>query len=97
MSFTLGMMAARLTIGALSSLAAGAVTAWIAPGSAYVGWILGALLLAAFLPEHVLRLWHTFPLWYHLTFLVTLIPLIALGAWLTRARVAARLSQQHDP
>ena len=34
--------------------------------------------LAVFIPQHI-ALWHTFPLWYHLTFLLSLVPLTYLG------------------
>lgn len=84
MSFTLGMMTVRLVIAALTSVIAGAVAGSIAPSSTRAPWVLGAILLVAFIPQHV-RLWHLFPLWYHLTFLVTLVPLIVLGSRLRRA------------
>ena len=85
MTFTYGMMAARLALGALASLAAGAVTRAAAPSSTRVSWVLGAFLLAEFIPVHV-RLWATFPVWYHLVFLGTLVPLVMLGATFTRNR-----------
>ena len=50
MSFTLGMQAARLVIGALTSLIAGAVAGWIAPASPKVPLLLGVVLLIAFVP-----------------------------------------------
>jgi hypothetical protein len=84
-SFTLGMLALRLVIAALTSLIAGAVAAWIAPSSPRVAVLVGATLLAAFIPVHV-RLFSLFPLWYHLVFLATLIPLVMLGARLARVR-----------
>lgn len=84
-SFTLGMLALRLVIAALTSLIAGAVAAWIAPSSPRVPVLVGATLLAAFIPVHV-RLFSLFPLWYHLVFLATLIPLVMLGARLARVR-----------
>jgi hypothetical protein len=84
-SFTLGMLALRLAIAALASLIAGAVAASIAPSSALVPLLVGAALLAAFIPVHV-RLFSLFPLWYHLVFLVMLIPLVMLGGWLARPR-----------
>src|SRR6516164_9201654 len=71
--FTHGMMAARLVLGALASLAAGAVTGAIAPSSTRLSWVLAAFLLAVFIPVHV-QLWGKFPVWYHLVFLVTLVP-----------------------
>jgi hypothetical protein len=79
MHFTLGMMAARLAIAIITSVVAGAVVAAVAPPSTRVPWVLGVILLAAFLPAHV-KLWNNFPIWYHLTFLVTLVPLVVLGA-----------------
>jgi hypothetical protein len=84
-SFTLGMLTLRLAIAALASLIAGAVAAWIAPSSPRVPALVGATLLAAFIPVHV-RLFRMFPPWYHLVFLVALIPLVMLGAWLARPR-----------
>jgi hypothetical protein len=41
----------------------------------------GLVILALFLPAHI-HLWHRFPIWYHLSFLLPLAPLVALGAWL---------------
>src|SRR5258708_2760045 len=77
--FTLGMKLARLAMAAITSLVAGAVVGLIAPTGRRVAWILGGLLLVAFIPAHV-KLWSHFPVWYHLTFLLTLAPLVALGA-----------------
>ena len=88
-SFTLGMLALRLVIAALTSLIAGAVVAWIAPSSPRVPVLVGATLLLIFIPDHV-RLFSLFPLWYHLLFLVTLIPLVMLGARLTPTRAMGR-------
>jgi hypothetical protein len=84
-SFTLGMLALRLLIAAIASLIAGAVAAWIAPSSPRLPLLVGATLLVAFIPVHV-RLFTLFPLWYHLVFLGTLVPLVVLGARLRPAR-----------
>jgi hypothetical protein len=81
LAFTLSMMAARLIMAAVTSLIAGAVLGAIAPASKLAPWAVGLVLLAAFIPVHV-RLWHAFPVWYHLAFLLPLAPLLALGAWL---------------
>jgi len=82
-AFTLGMMLARLGIAALSSLAAGAAAALIARSARRAPWITGALFLAMFVPEHV-KLWQVLPVWYHLTFLLTLVPLFGAGGWLAQ-------------
>jgi hypothetical protein len=83
LNFTLGMKLARLIIGALSSLAAGAVAARITRPKLSAAWVLGVIILVAFIPGHI-RIWAKFPVWYHLTFLLTLVPLVALGGWLGR-------------
>ena len=83
MTFTLPMMLARLSIGAVATLAGGWVTAAIAPRSILVRVIPGLILLAAFIPQHIM-LWNNFPVWYHLTFLLSLVPLTYLGGTIAR-------------
>jgi peptidoglycan/LPS O-acetylase OafA/YrhL len=83
MTFTLGMKVARLILGALASLAAGAAAGRIAPSRTGLPWVLGAIILAPFIPTHI-QLWTRFPVWYHLVFLGTLVPLVALGGALAR-------------
>jgi hypothetical protein len=85
LAFTLPMKIARLTMAALTSVIAGAVVRGVAPASRLAAWITGLVILALFLPSHI-QLWHRFPLWYHLTFLVPLVPLVALGAALPAMR-----------
>ena len=83
LEFTLGMKIARLTMAAITSIAAGALVRAIAPQSRLAPWIVGLVILALFLPAHI-QLWHRFPIWYHLSFLLPLAPLVALGASLVR-------------
>ena len=86
MPFTTSMMIARLLLGALSSVAAGAACVWIARSRARAPWILGLLLVLLFIPVHV-WLWRRFPVWYHVVFLGSLLPCTLLGGALaTRNR-----------
>ena len=85
MTFTRSMQFARLAIGALATLAAGCVSAVIARGSKVATLATGILLLIAFIPQHIM-LWDKFPVWYHLTFLSSLVPLSVLGGQIGRAR-----------
>lgn len=87
MVFTLPMLFARLSIGALATLAAGLTTARLAPGSSIATLMTGAILLVAFIPVHV-SLWDKFPVWYHLTFLLSLVPLTYVGGGMTARRAA---------
>jgi|SRR5579864_1530366 len=85
MTFTLGMKVARLILGALASVAAGAAAGLIAPSKTGPRWVLGGIILALFIPVHI-QLWARFPMWYHLVFLGTLVPLVALAGAFTSAR-----------
>jgi hypothetical protein len=91
LTFTLTMKIARLSIAAATSLIAGAIVRLIASESRVAPWIVGLILLAFFVPTHV-QIGTRLPLWYHLTFLLTLAPLVALGARLVPARGAGRLA-----
>ena len=78
MAFTLPMLIVRLTISAVTLLAAARLTASIAPRATTATVVLGTVLVATFVPIHV-GVWDRFPIWYHLTFLLTLVPLCVLG------------------
>ena len=77
--FTLAMKFARLVLGAISTLGAGFVAAWIDKGRMRAATLTGIVLLGLFIPGHY-RIWDKFPVWYHLTFLLSLLPLTLLGA-----------------
>jgi len=83
LQFTMAMKIGRLSEAALTSLAAGAIVGWVEPSKKWVPWVVGLIVLAMFLPVHV-KLWHVFSVWYHLSFLVPLAPLVALGGMLGR-------------
>lgn len=85
MAFTLPMLFARLAMAAVTSIVAGIVVRAIAPASPRAPLILGILVLLLFLPIHVM-VWANFPIWYHAIFLLTIIPLVLLGARLKTVR-----------
>jgi hypothetical protein len=95
LTFTLSMKIARLILGALASLAAGSIVGSIAASKTAPRWVFGALMLAFFIPVHI-QLWARFPVWYHLVFLGTLLPLVLLGAALPRPRLGARLPHSSE-
>jgi len=91
MAFTLPMLLARLVLAALASLGAGWVGGWISRGSRTIIGVVAAILLIFFIPVHY-RLWEAFPLWYHATFLISLVVLTVVGGTLYRP-----LKLQGDP
>ena len=78
MTFTLSMMWARLSIGGLATVIAGCGAAMVARRPMAAAVTTGVILLALFVPQHIM-LWARFPVWYHLTFLLSLVPLACLG------------------
>jgi hypothetical protein len=85
LQFTLGMKWARLLMAIVTSLAAGAVTRSIPRSNRWTPLIVGSVVLAMFVPAHI-AIWSRFPVWYHLTFLLTIIPAVLVGALLLPRR-----------
>ena len=81
LQFTLGMKWARLLMAIMTSVVAGAVTGWISRSRAWAPLIVGGVVFGMFLPLHI-AIWSKFPAWYHLTFLLTIIPAVLVGALL---------------
>ena len=86
MAFTLLMMAARLTESGLASLFGGAIAAVLGRDRLKPPLIAGIVLLIPFAYFHYFVLWPKFPVWYHLTFLSSLVILSVAGGRLARGR-----------
>jgi hypothetical protein len=82
-AFTLGMLFARLTVSFVSTIAAGAATAAITRNNFLWPLIAGIVMLACFLPDHI-SIWPHYPVWYHLTFFVSLPVFSVIGGRFSR-------------
>lgn len=78
MAFTLTMLWLRLLIGLFASLLAGGITGYASP-AARSGLTLGSTFLILFGANHYV-LWDKFPIWFHMVFLLSLIPATFLGS-----------------
>jgi hypothetical protein len=86
LSLTDPMLGARLGISFISSVIGG-LTAALVGGERFRAPLgAGVLLLALFAYYHLAIIWHDFPPWYHLTFLVSLPLLSLVGGRLSRPR-----------
>lgn len=85
MTFTVPMMAARLSESGVASLLSGAIAAVLGRDRLRPALIAGIVLLLFFIPVHY-SLWHKFPIWYHLTFLSSLVILSVAGGRIARGR-----------
>jgi hypothetical protein len=94
MRFDSAMMMTRLFLGALSSVGAGFVLAWITRHNARALFALIAASIIVFIPVHY-DIWDKFPLWYHVVFFVSLVVMPLVGALLS-GRNATRGSGRID-
>ena len=85
LQFTLGMKWARLLMAMTTSVVAGVVTGWISRSRGWAPLIVGGIVFGMFLPLHI-AIWSKFPAWYHLIFLLTIIPAVLVGALLPPRR-----------
>lgn len=83
MAYTLPMLIGRLVIALATSVVAGLACGWVARDGGRAGWAFAVLMLLLFVPLHY-KLWHAFPVWYHLFFLLTLAPALLTGVALRR-------------
>jgi hypothetical protein len=81
---TIATLAARLAISFVGSLVGGVLAAMIAGRGSHAALIAGVILLAFWGAYHVTMIWNQFPVWYHLTFFVSLPLLSYLGGRLRR-------------
>jgi hypothetical protein len=86
LTLSVAMLAARLGVSFLSSIVGGLIAALVSGERFRAPLGAGMLLLAFFAYYHVTMIWHDFPVWYHLTFFVSLVLLSLLGGRLARAR-----------
>lgn len=87
-SYTLLMLFTRLIVGALSTAGAACVATTITTGNRTVAWWLGGLFLAISLPDHLYYVWNDYPAWYHLVYLVYLVPVAGLTGHVVHRHIA---------
>jgi hypothetical protein len=88
-TFALDMLLSRLAVGALATLAFGAVVAWGVRGDTRMFRVILGLWLTYSVVDHYL-VWDQFPVWYHLTYLAYIVPLALVGENLMRRAKGVR-------
>jgi hypothetical protein len=83
--YTMAMLWFRLGLGAVGVFLSGMTAALISRRGAFAGLVMGVVFEVFFIPLHLLVLFNDFPIWYHATFLIYLIPVTWLGARLIGA------------
>jgi hypothetical protein len=86
-AYTLAMLFARLTVGAVCTGAAACVTTLIAGDDGRSAWWLGALFVVVSLPAHLYYVWDDYPVWYHFLYLGYLVPIAVSSARIFRSSI----------
>ncbi len=89
-AFTVPMLLARLVVGFLSSFAAGWAV-FATSKNMKVVWCWGAVFLLYACYMHFVVLWSNFPVWFHFSYITTLLPVIILGGFAEEYRVNGNL------
>jgi hypothetical protein len=84
-AYTLTMLFARLLIFS-SMIAATSGVATLVAGDKRVSWVAGGLILALSLPPHLYPgyVWDDYPAWYHIVYLLSIVPIATLAGRLVR-------------
>jgi hypothetical protein len=93
-AYTLTMLFVRLVIFTAMIVATTAVATLVA-GDDRVAWIAGGLILALSIPPHLYPgyVWDDYPAWYHIVYLVSILPIAAFsGRWTRRLYPGAFLA-----
>jgi hypothetical protein len=86
-AYTTAMLLGRLTVAVADSATAGCVAARVAGPQA--AWCLGVVLIAGSTAVHLTLVWTHYPVWYHLGYLLPLVPVTGLAGQLCSASHAS--------
>lgn len=94
-SYTLAMLVARLTLGALATAGAAWSATMVAGDRGTTAWVLGGLFLSVSAPLHLFHIWADYPAWYHFVYLADLVPIAGMaGRWSSQQAREGTLARQ---
>jgi hypothetical protein len=93
-AYTLPMLFVRLFIFS-SMIAATSGVATLVSGKKYISWVAGGLILAISIPPHLYPgyVWNDYPAWYHIAYLLSILPLAVAAGRTARRVLPAALSE----
>ena len=80
-SYTTEMLLSRLFIGIIAAIAAGISTSKNSDSMKSV-WFAAAVIFTYAAYTHFVKVWPDYPVWYHLSYLLPIIPVIVLSSYL---------------
>jgi len=85
-AYSLAMLFVRLLIFSSMIVATSGVATLVA-GHTRIAWVVGGLILALSIPPHLYPgyVWDDYPAWYHISYLLSIVPLVILGGQAARS------------
>jgi hypothetical protein len=83
------MLFSRLALGAFCTSCAACATTILARDKGRAAWWLGTLFTVVSLPSHLFYSRNDYPIWYHLLYLSSLVPIAGLTARVFRESVSS--------
>ncbi|MFN8342955.1 MAG: hypothetical protein U0V64_14935 [Cyclobacteriaceae bacterium] len=88
-SYTLSMLLARLFVGTLAAIAAGVAATKFARDKGRTALLVGLLAFSGGAYVHFLTdTWTAYPIWYHLAYVLPIIPVTGLGGYLAHSKLS---------
>lgn len=85
-SYTFSMKLLRLTVGTFASIFAGITAQIIAKDKGKTAWFVGIIIFCIVGYNHFFLIWADYPAWYHLAYLIPIIPVVGLSHYLLNKR-----------
>ncbi len=94
-SYTLEMLLSRQFVGILASLTAGIITTKIENDKSKTAWFVGIIIFCGGSYIHfITKTWFEYPIWYHFTYVLLIIPAILFGRFLVKICACKSTRQQ---
>ncbi|MFN8283452.1 MAG: hypothetical protein U0U67_09580 [Chitinophagales bacterium] len=77
-SYTLEMLLSRLFVATIAAITAGILTTKTSKRQGKSIWFVAITIFSIAAYIHFFRVWTDYPIWYHLTYLLSIIPIIKL-------------------
>jgi hypothetical protein len=85
-SYTFSMKLLRLTVGVFASIFTGNAATIIAKDKGKTAWLVGIIIFCIVGYNHFFIIWADYPIWYHLAYLIPIIPVVGLSHYLLHKR-----------
>ena len=86
-SYTFEMLLARLFVGIFASMVAGITTIKISNDNGKSAWLVGVITFCGATYIHFVKVWTDYPVWYHFSYLLPIIPLIGLSPYFFKRKL----------